>query len=279
MGLDGRIMAGLCSIDAIHPFIVVFAAFKDFVKCYGVPEPKKKEDIMRSALSETYFCDISHPALRACAASLVKKLDTAEKDDPRAVARACFSFVRDRIFTGYDLYETRASEILEKGYGICWGKSLLLMALLRCCGIEAVFGTVAVHRSFVAPLIGAWHWLANSPYHHCLVHARLGKGWTVLDPVLDPLTYETFFVPAGVAWGIDWDGRSHCILYRDKLMGDPVPHEDIDAAIRDKAGNRELPPMVTRRVNDYFNTRIWKKTGQRPSGYRPGADGSAPAYI
>ena len=62
-------------------------------------------------------------------------------------------------------------------------------------------------RTFIQPAIGAWHRLANDPFHHCMVHAYLNDRWTILDAVLDKGTYATFYRSAGVQWGIDWNGE------------------------------------------------------------------------
>ena len=215
---------------------------------------------MKNTLKETYFCNYSHPIIRTAAEKLSRGTG-----DPVETARRTFYFVRDQIVTGYDLYETKASDILKKGYGICWGKSTLLVSLLRCNNIEAHFGTIPVHRKFIEPLIGPFYHFANSPYHHCLVHAFLNDRWTLLDPVLDRLTYDTFLAPRNVPWGIDWNGKDDCRLYTESIVGDPDMHEDVDHAIRNKAGNTELTPFIARKVNQFLNKRIWKKTNRFPS--------------
>ena len=127
----------------------------------------------------------------------------ADLNDPVAIAERTFYYVRDQIRFGFDLYKRKASETLAHGYGVCWNKSLLLVALLRCNRIPAQFGAIPVKRSFVKPAIGCWHWLANHPFQHCLVYAFLNHRWTVLDVPLDETTYNAFFLPLGVAWGID----------------------------------------------------------------------------
>lgn len=210
---------------------------------------------MTDDLKATEYCDIHHPSIQALASA-------NNTGYPVETARKLFYYVRDRIVTGYDLYAVRASRILEQGYGICWGKSLLLTALLRANGIPARFGTIPVHRRFIRPLIGSLHYLANSPYYHCVTLARLNSRWTVLDTVLDKTTYETFFVPAGVAWGIDWNGADDCRLYTESVVGEPMNHDNLDEAIRQKAGNQELPAFIAKPLYNAVNRRIWVRTGQ-----------------
>ncbi len=209
---------------------------------------------MKKTLKETYFCDYNHPEIRKIAEKLSKNTS-----DPVEIAKSTFYYVRDNIVTGFDLYKTKASDILKKGYGICWGKSILLIALLRCNKIEAQFGTIPVHRKFIEPLVGSFYLLANSPYNHCMVYAFLNDRWTILDPVLDKTTYNTFLVPKNVPWKIDWNGKDDCRLYTESIVGEPNIHEDIDSTIREKAGNTELPPFIARKANNFVNKRIWKK--------------------
>ncbi|WP_051148510.1 transglutaminase-like domain-containing protein [Desulfospira joergensenii] len=210
---------------------------------------------MKSTLKETYYCDYSHPEIQNLAGKL-----SEQADDPVKIAKRTFYHVRDSIVTGYDLYRMKASDILKKGYGICWGKSTLLVALLRCNQIEAQFGTIPVHKKFIKPLIGNFYHLANSPYNHCIVHAFLNERWTILDPVLDKTTYEVFFAPENVPWGIDWNGEDDCRLYTESVVGQPMIHGDLDLTIEKKAGNTELPEFLAAGVNRFLNRRIWKKT-------------------
>jgi transglutaminase-like putative cysteine protease len=211
---------------------------------------------MKSTLKETHFCDYNHPAIKELARNLSEDIS-----NPTQIAQKTFYYVRDSIATGYDLYKTEASETLKKGYGVCWGKSNLLIALLRCNQIEARFGTIPVHRKFIEPLMGSLYHFVNSPYNHCVVQALVNDRWTILDPVLDKKTYNTFFVPKNVPWKIDWNGKNDCKLYTDNVVGEPVIHEDIDVAIRKKAGNNELPAFISRKIYNFLNKKIWKKTG------------------
>ena len=153
---------------------------------------------MTDALGTTFYCDHDHPDVQAAAARL-----KAGGGDLASVARRTFTFVRDGLPFGFDLYRRKASETLKRGHGVCWNKNLLLVALLRCNGIPARFGSIPLRRTFVEPALGPLYRLANDPFHHCLTHVFLNDRWTVLDPTLDRRTYEAFFLPRGVEWGID----------------------------------------------------------------------------
>ncbi len=82
--------------------------------------------------------------------------------------------------------------------------------------------------------------------------------------MLDILTYDTFFAPGQVPWDIEWNGKDDCRLYTDHVAGELEIHTDIDRAIREKAGNTELPAFIAAPVNRLLNKRIWKKTGALP---------------
>jgi len=210
---------------------------------------------MEDALQRTHYCDHGHPDIQVVAAGL-----RGGDEDPAAIAGRTFAFVRDGFPFGFDLYQRKASETLKRGYGVCWNKSLLLTALLRCNQIPARFGSIPLKRSFVKPAIGAWHWLANDPFNHCLVHAHLNHRWTILDAVLDRRTYEAFFLPAGVEWGIDWNGREDVRLFTESVVGPSEMRPDIDAALDEKVGNTELPKYLALVGNRHVNRKMWKRT-------------------
>ncbi len=127
---------------------------------------------MEQFLEKTYYCDHGHPSIQSAAANL-----KAGQSDLLAVAQRTFHFVRDQFPFGFDLYQRKASEILKQGYGVCWNKSLLLVALLRCNRIPAQFGSISVKSTFVKPAIRTWQLLANHPFHHCIAKAYLNERW------------------------------------------------------------------------------------------------------
>ena len=213
---------------------------------------------MTDALETTFYCDHDHPEIQAAAARL-KQGGGA----PAGVAMRAFTFVRDGLPFGIDLYRRKASETLRRGYGVCWNKNLLLVALLRCNGIPARFGSVAVRRTFCEPALGAMHRLNNDPFHHCLTHVLLDGRWTILDPTLDRRTYDAFFAPRGVAWGIDWDGKGDVWIYTESIVGAAVVHEDVDATLERRLGNTELPAPLALLGNACVNAWMWRRAAAR----------------
>ncbi len=61
--------------------------------------------------------------------------------DEISLIKAIYEFVRDEIKHSWDAQNKQmtktATEVLERGVGICWAKANLLAALLRSCGIPA----------------------------------------------------------------------------------------------------------------------------------------------
>jgi transglutaminase-like putative cysteine protease len=215
---------------------------------------------MEDTLIPSRYCDCSHPDIKAVATDLKRG-----EENPLIVATRTFYFVRDKCLFGFDLFNRKASETLQRGYGACWNKSLLLIALLRCNQIPARLGSIALKRTFIKPAIGRWHWLANNPYNHCLVHAYLNDRWIILDVPLDKGTYDTFFRPAGVKWEIDWNGKDDVRLYTESVAGPTIVYFDIDNAIKKKVRNLELPILLASIGNRYVNRILWKRVGRDPS--------------
>ena len=66
-----------------------------------------------------------------------------QSDDELSFIKASYEFVRDHIYHSADKKEDiltcTASEVLETGHGICFAKSHLLAALLRCESVPTGF--------------------------------------------------------------------------------------------------------------------------------------------
>lgn len=89
-------------------------------------------------LAATDIIDYENPNIQKLADSLYSKSENIID-----YIKHAFEFVRDNIehSADYNREEVtlKASEVLEKGHGICFAKSHLLAALLRCKGIPTGF--------------------------------------------------------------------------------------------------------------------------------------------
>lgn len=123
-------------------------------------------------LAATEVIDCTHPEIVSLASML-----TADNEDAEAIAKRCFEWVRDNIAHCMDVpspYVTcKASDVLMRRSGFCYGKSHLLAALLRAKGIPAALS----YQRLAEDSKGTKFFL------HGLVSVNLpGHGWYRIDP-------------------------------------------------------------------------------------------------
>jgi len=98
-------------------------------------EPKKQ---LSDYLAVTDMIDSNHPVLKSKAESLIQSCQTTTQK-----AQRLFEFVRDDISHSFDIQNSqvtyKASDVLQKGHGICFSKSHLLAAMNRAVGIPTGF--------------------------------------------------------------------------------------------------------------------------------------------
>jgi transglutaminase-like putative cysteine protease len=208
----------------------------------------------------TFFCDFNHPAV----SSLARKLASGETDH-RKITEAVFQHVRDNLRFGADSVQVKASETLTKGYGACYNKALLMIALLRSNHIPARLAYYPVKREFMRPAIGEACTIMQEPFNHCFVQVQLDDRWISIDATLDARTYQKLFAPHGVAWGIDWNGKDDMQLYADNIAGPAGYFEDMDSAIRRNVGN-VLPADA---MFEPINQQMWRAIDIGPRATRP----------
>lgn len=104
--------------------------------------------------------------------------------------RRMFSFVKELPY-GLDDWDVAASETLQKGWGMCSGKTNLLVALLRCAGIPSRYRIYAIEAEQrlwekIAGLQGMGHLLGDSPMAQDHVDCEVWLGeWVACDPSRD----------------------------------------------------------------------------------------------
>lgn len=207
----------------------------------------------KTALEETLYCDFSHPAI----AALAEKLAAGETE-PRKITAAIFQYVRDNVRFGCDLVQVKASATLAKGYGACWNKALLLVALLRSNRIPARLAYNQVKRDFMRPPLGEACDTLHETEKHCFALVWLDDKWTAVDATLDAGVYQKFFTPQQVAWGIDWNGQEDMRLYTENIVGPVEFFADIDAAIQQDVGYAMPAPADAAAFFAPLNKRLWQ---------------------
>jgi len=94
-----------------------------------------------------------------------------------------YDFVRNEIALGYNESDAiPASKVLREGYGQCNTKSILLMALLRKCGIACRLHGFTVHKRLQKGVItGISYWLAPREIIHSWVEVFHQDEWINLE--------------------------------------------------------------------------------------------------
>jgi transglutaminase-like putative cysteine protease len=145
-----------------------------------------------------------------------------------AAAGALFEWVRDEI--AYDMAPDVsdrsawvAADTLDRGYGFCQQKALLLAALLRARGIPAGICVVDLYDHKIPDRYLAFLGDRRLPFHGLAV-AHLGGAWRRLDPTLPRALCER----KGYRL-VEFRPDGDCELPRTDLAGEP--HFDVLAEI------------------------------------------------
>jgi len=139
-------------------------------------------------------------------------LETLSRSDPRPPLVRIYHAVRDIPYGSTGLREPLA--VIEKNYGSCSGKHLLLRDLLRAEGFEAEIITmftyfnrgIPVHDSYPDELKRLCRDVDVPDFHH-YVRARVNGAWRRLDA-----TWHDQLIPYGFPVNHAWDGRGHTVL-------------------------------------------------------------------
>jgi len=209
-------------------------------------------------LAETVYCDHSHLAIRKLSDQFRQSsTDTAD------LVEKVFLFVRDSIIFGGDHWQVKASETLAKGYGACFNKNLLMIALLRAAKVPSKLMANPLKNTFAKLSAGSASRFFSDPFYHCFTNVQINGQWRALDPTLDRRTYEAFFQPAGVTWQIDWDETADMLLYAESVAGPPREYNQIDEALKNHLDSYYLFRHEPRFLCDLWvgmgNKAMWRK--------------------
>lgn len=205
----------------------------------------------------TFYCDHTHPGIKALAEKIEKRSET-----PLEYIRNVFFHVRDTIRFGADVWQVKASQTLSKGYGACYNKNLLMIALLRNQFIACRLMANPMKNSFTRPSIGNLFKTLSNPFYHCFSEVLLNNQWIHLDPTLDIDTYHTYFKPMNLGWSVDWDENGMRPLYSESIMGESVTYMDIDQALKNNLNSYFLfrfePNFILNWYAKIGNFSLWK---------------------
>jgi len=222
---------------------------------------ESKEEKNQAFVSASRFCDYQEPGIQ----NLVREIGGRSKGTQEKAVN-CFFYVRDNIVFGMDPWQIKASETLRKGYGMCSNKALLLVALLRAMGIASRLAWIPLNRHFLRPAWGfPWTYCLPLTLKHVIAQVMLDQKWIAVDLTRDKTTYERLYKPAGAKWGIDWNAKDDCLVFKDHLTGQVASFSDIDEALLKDAGNWTPPAFISRPFLKMMNAKTWNKAGVAPS--------------
>lgn len=174
-------------------------------------------DSLDKYLRSTRLCDFDHvPEIKSIAGRLTDGLS-----DRRQIFNRIYQFVKELPY-GLENWEVKASETLRKGWGMCSGKTNLLVAMSRSLGIPVRY---KIHKIRTEEAL--WKWIAKqdinlahqlgeplSEQDHITVEVYLNI-WETYDPSRDP-AFEQGLKILGIPLErhpvIDAAGRPKCII-------------------------------------------------------------------
>jgi transglutaminase-like putative cysteine protease len=172
---------------------------------------------MDEYLAQTYFMDFGNPAVATKARDLV--IGTSI-DDVSARAQKLFYFARDqvpyKILWGLPTRTyLRASKTLERGFGFCIPKAILLVALARAIGIPARlhFADIINHLASenLQKAMGTKLFV-----FHGYAEFFINDTWLKVNPAFDlALTENKGYYP------VEFDGHSDAVFQATNRLGSP----------------------------------------------------------
>lgn len=133
---------------------------------------------MNQYLQETKMLNFSHPSIQ----SLLKGRQWAKEDDFEKINKI-YGFVRDEIKFGYNIDDgIPASEVLKDGYGQCYTKGTLFMALLRAVGVPCRLHGFTIDKKLQkGAMTGLLYFLAPKNIVHSWVEVQYQGRWYHLE--------------------------------------------------------------------------------------------------
>jgi transglutaminase-like putative cysteine protease len=207
------------------------AALAAMPRAADLPDPA-------DALGATDVIEPDHPLVAGTAARVAEGATTREE-----IARRLFEWVRDEV--AYDMAPDlpgreawRASATLERGFGFCQQKAVVLASLLRARGIPAGIAFQDVHDAKI-PARYADHFGGRRLVLHGLTALNLDGVWLRVDATLPRVLCER----KGYRL-VDFASERDCLLPRTDIEGSPhftligdfgiwpdLPHEGVEAVL------------------------------------------------
>ncbi|MCD6408246.1 transglutaminase family protein [bacterium] len=175
-------------------------------------------------LLPTKICDIENVDIRMRSYILTKNVF-----DEREKAIRIFNFVRDEIKYRFDYPFTKASETLKKGYGNCFNKTNLQIALLRSAGIYSGYRVYLIRKEVFKPIVPPEIYeLINEPTVHVSAAVWIGEKWIEADATIDYELYNCIYRNMENWKYGEWDGENDFTLPEKFIVEDQGIYSNID---------------------------------------------------
>lgn len=221
-----------------------------------MPIIKKKEkrviqekDTFAEYLKETKLCNFNNKLIKDAVVVLRARERELKNREPnqKEMAIRIYSFVRDEIRFGLDLFYRKASETLIRKIGFYSQKANLQVALLRNTKIPARFHIVKIPISVFNEIFAKWQvkYLSaeripkNLGVPYC--EAYLNNKWIACQCLFD--------VELSPHLARSWDGERNLIFFQDKIEEDLGTTNSIDE-ILEKSKESTVAKIVS--SVDYF---------------------------
>jgi hypothetical protein len=192
-------------------------------------------DKMEKYLRCTEVIDCDSPVIKKKAIVLTKGLKT---DKEKAIA--LFYFVRDNIkynpYDSADRYEySIASATLKRGYGLCFQKAAVLVAMCRALGIPARFGFADIRNHLLSQRFIDMMCGSNILVYHGFAEIYIDGKWVIATPAYDlGLCQKNGFMLVEFDGehdaklpGVSKDGRPHVEYLKYHGSYDDLPWQEI----------------------------------------------------
>lgn len=210
----------------------------------------KQSMVLEDFLKPTKFCDSDSKAIHDKARELIGKAGERVGGEPSQTetAREIFDFVRGGIKYRFDVWNRKASDTLEKGYGMCANKANLQAALCRADGIPAGYGCVEIRRAIFRSITSEQEYnRIREVTNHWFGINYLDGHWVPADATLSDDIHK--LMHADSSESIGWDGVKPMILPTPYIVSDGVELYSNMDSILDRSGKFGLD---LRRINRHI---------------------------
>lgn len=196
-------------------------------------------------LEKTKYCDHQDLAIK------VKARELKGKDETETAVNV-WKFI-SLVPYRFDFWNVRASETLNKRYGMCTNKANLQIAVLRAAGIPAAYGTMKIRKSALLDVSSPDFYEKISPVTtHIFAYVYLNGEWIATDATRDR-TLEGDTPPDPLDnRAYPWDGKTNYKKSPNFVISEGKMSANIDKKLEIKP--RFLTPEVLENINRHIES-------------------------